>query len=97
MISKPAPDSDYSVSARCPEIGEWGGIPTLRTLVRYVFSEAWVFRHTASNTGESRDMVSNPLDPDLMTAPERLTEVGSLPARGILRYGLRQRTRESLP
>ena len=34
-------------------------------------------------------MVSNPLDPDLMTAPERLSEVASLLARGILRHCLR--------
>jgi hypothetical protein len=34
-------------------------------------------------------MVSNPLDPDLMTAPERLSEVASLLARGILRHRLR--------
>jgi hypothetical protein len=31
-------------------------------------------------------MVSNQLDPDLMTASERLGEVTSLLARGILRY-----------
>ena len=30
--------------------------------------------------------MSNPLDPDLMTASERLAEVTSLLARGILRY-----------
>ena len=34
-------------------------------------------------------MVSNPLDPDLMTAPERLSEVAGLLARGILRYCLK--------
>jgi len=34
-------------------------------------------------------MVSNPLDPDLMTAPERLSEVASLLARGIMRHRLR--------
>jgi len=44
---------------------------------------------TASNTGELRDMVPNPLDPDLMTASERLAEAASLLARGILRRRLR--------
>ena len=44
---------------------------------------------TASNTGELRDMVSNPLDPDLMTASERLAEAAVLLARGILRRRLR--------
>ena len=34
-------------------------------------------------------MVSNPLDPDLMTAPERLSEVAGLLARGILRRRMR--------
>jgi len=34
-------------------------------------------------------MVSNQLDPDLMTASERLAEVTSLLARGILRHRLR--------
>ena len=66
-----------------------GAIPTLRTLLRYVSSEAWALLPTASNAGELRDMVSNPLDPDLMTAPERLSEVASLLARGILRRRLR--------
>jgi len=34
-------------------------------------------------------MVSNPLDPDLMTASERLAEAAYLLARGILRRRLR--------
>jgi len=63
--------------------------PTLRTLLRYVSSEAWAFAPTAGNAGELRDMVSNPLDPDLMTASERLAEAASLLARGILRRRLR--------
>ena len=63
--------------------------PTLLTLLRYVSSEAWAFAPTASNTGELRDMVSNPLDPDLMTAPERLAEAACLLARAILRHRLK--------
>jgi hypothetical protein len=62
--------------------------PTLRTLLRYITSEAWALAPTASNTGKLRDMVSNPLDPDLMTASERLEEAASLLARGILRRRL---------
>ena len=52
--------------------------PTLPTFLRYVSSEARAFAPTASNAGELRDMVSNPLDPDLTTVPERLNEVASL-------------------
>jgi hypothetical protein len=47
------------------------------------------FAPTAGNTGELKDMVSNPLDPDLMTASERLEEAASLLARGVLRRRLR--------
>ena len=77
--------------------------PTLRTLLRYVSSEAWAFRPTASNAGELRDMVSNPLEPTspalgglrspspeaMSSALGGLEEAASLLARGILRRRLR--------
>ena len=69
-----------------------------------MYSEAWAFQPTASNAGELRDMVSNPLDPSLLTAPERLSKVASLLARGILRRRSRtadgkepERSRRPLP
>jgi hypothetical protein len=38
---------------------------------------------------------SNALDPDLMTAAERLTEIGEILALGILRLRARQRETEA--